>query len=324
MTMWLTRIGTIAAVAMVILSFVNASWIAKPPPGVLKLVAHRGVCQSFNWKGVGSDTCTATTIAPPTHRYLENTIASIRRAFLTNANVVEIDVQATADGQLVLFHDATLECRTNGTGPVSAKTLAELQQLDIGYGYTADSGKTHPFRGAGTGLMPTLEEAVRQFPNMHFMINFKNNDAADADLVIATFARIGRPIDRKYSFYGSGANPVGRMREKVPGVWGWTTDEVKACSADYFKTGWLGITPESCRNRTITVPLNSQWLTWGWPNRFMQRMHAANVKVILTGPAPSGGASVGLERVEQIPDVPRDFNGYLWVEDIATIGPAIR
>ncbi len=314
----------VAVCAMFVLSFVNASWIAKPPPGVLKLVAHRGVYQGFSRDTVKNDTCTAAIIYPPTHKYLENTIASIRKAFLVNANVVEIDIQPTADGQLVLFHDAGLECRTNGTGTVQSKTLAELQRLDIGYGYTADGGKTFPFRGRGVGLMPTLEEALRQFPTMHFMINFKSDNPAEANMVIATFAKIGRPIDRKYSFYGGGAKPIARMRERVPGVWGWTKDEVKACSTDYFKMGWLGMMPESCRNRTIMVPLNGQWLTWGWPNRFMQRMHTANVKVILSGPISSGRANVGLERIEQIPDVPRDFNGYLWVEDIANIGPAIR
>ena len=60
------------------------------------------------------------------------------------------------DGQLSVFHDYDLSMRTNGAGNISDYTMAELKQLDIGYGYTADGGKTFPFRGKGIGLMPEL------------------------------------------------------------------------------------------------------------------------------------------------------------------------
>ncbi len=59
--------------------------------------------------------------------------------------MVEIDVAPTKDGKMVLFHDWTVDCRTNGKGETRDLTLAELKALDIGYGYTADGGKTYPF-----------------------------------------------------------------------------------------------------------------------------------------------------------------------------------
>ena len=49
-------------------------------------------------------------------------------------------------------------------------------------------------------------------------------------------------------------------------------------------------------------------------------MASANTRTILTGPADSGGVTV----VEQIPEIPRDFKGSVWVEDISAIGPALR
>ncbi|MEZ4555866.1 MAG: glycerophosphodiester phosphodiesterase family protein [Caldilineaceae bacterium] len=54
------------------------------------------------------------------------------------ADVVEFDVHRTSDDQFAVFHDWTLDCRTDGTGVTRDQTLADLQTLDIGYGYTGD------------------------------------------------------------------------------------------------------------------------------------------------------------------------------------------
>ncbi|TFG73800.1 MAG: hypothetical protein E4H27_00025 [Anaerolineales bacterium] len=85
-------------------------------PGELpKLVGHRGAC----------------AVAP------ENTLASFKRAYQDGADVVEMDVRLTSDGQVVVIHDAMLERTTNGTGPVSQMTLAELKRLDAGAWFDA-------------------------------------------------------------------------------------------------------------------------------------------------------------------------------------------
>ena len=63
----------------------------------------------------------------------ENTLRSIRRALELGANAVEIDVWLV-EGELVVFHDSTLDRTTNGTGPLSRKTLAQLRALDAGQG----------------------------------------------------------------------------------------------------------------------------------------------------------------------------------------------
>jgi hypothetical protein len=112
--------------------------------------------------------------------------------------------------------------------------------------------------------------------------------------------------------------------------WTWTAAAARACYDDYFKLGWLGIVPESCRGKTMLIPLDGQLKIWGWPKRFMARMNAADVRVILARPDEHVEAAVdvygprGLSTVTQLPEVPRDFTGYLLVDDISTIGPAIR
>src|SRR6185312_6058953 len=108
------------------------------------LLAHRGIAQSLH-ASTDRDTCTAN-IDPPVHGLFENTIASMQAAYDAGADVVEFDIHPTTDGQFAVFHDWTLDCKTEGHGPTRDHSMAELEALDIGYGYTADGGKTFPFR----------------------------------------------------------------------------------------------------------------------------------------------------------------------------------
>ena len=62
----------------------------------------------------------------------ENTMKAARLVFEQGFDWLELDVQQTADNQLVVIHDDTLERTTNGKGLVSAKTLADLRLLDAG------------------------------------------------------------------------------------------------------------------------------------------------------------------------------------------------
>lgn len=59
----------------------------------------------------------------------ENTIASFRTALQNGADALETDLRFTRDGQLVCFHDPTLERMTDGAGPLRGRTLAELRRL---------------------------------------------------------------------------------------------------------------------------------------------------------------------------------------------------
>ena len=62
----------------------------------------------------------------------ENTLAAIEKAIDLGADMVEIDVQQTADNQLAVFHDTDLGRTSSGSGPLWQKTLAELKTLDAG------------------------------------------------------------------------------------------------------------------------------------------------------------------------------------------------
>ena len=64
----------------------------------------------------------------------ENTIAAIRAGISLGVDFVELDVQRTRDGRLVLMHDETLDRTTSGLGSLSQMTWDELQSLDAGDG----------------------------------------------------------------------------------------------------------------------------------------------------------------------------------------------
>jgi len=325
MKVWGRRIGFVLALAFLVLTFVNASWLADSPKGYVKLVAHRGAHQLFSHEGLERDTCTATRIEPPVHDYLENTLPSIAAAQRLGAQMIEVDIAPTADGRIALFHDWTLDCRTDATGEVRARTLAELKALDVGHGYTADGGKTFPFRGQGVGLIPGLEEALAVAGDKPLLFNFKSKDPAEADLLLAALKAAGRDSVRlRDGFYGGPEDgPAARMRTLLPGAWVFSKDSATACTKAYLAAGWFAVTPEACRNGTLIVPLNYQWAFAGWPNRLQARMAAVGARVILVGPY-GGKGGMGLDLPEQVGEIPASFTGYVWVEDIWTIGPALR
>jgi glycerophosphoryl diester phosphodiesterase len=159
----------------------NASWRVTPPDDPqVALIAHRGVHQTFARDGLENDTCTAERIYPPEHGYIENTLQSMRAAFAAGADIVELDVHPTTDGQFAVLHDWTLDCRTEGTGETRSHDMAYLKTLDVGYGYTADGGATYPLRGRGVGQMPELKEVLAAMPDRQFLVNFKSREQREA------------------------------------------------------------------------------------------------------------------------------------------------
>lgn len=64
----------------------------------------------------------------------ENTLKSFERAIELRADMIELDVRQTIDGELVVIHDRTVDRTTDGTGPVAHKTLSELKDLNAGKG----------------------------------------------------------------------------------------------------------------------------------------------------------------------------------------------
>ena len=62
----------------------------------------------------------------------ENTLAAFEKAIQLGVDVIEIDVHATRDGQIVVLHDATVDRTTDGTGFVAELSFEEVRRVDAG------------------------------------------------------------------------------------------------------------------------------------------------------------------------------------------------
>ena len=302
----------------------NASWLADAPDTPrLSLIAHRGVHQTFNRAGLTSETCTAERIFPPEHEFIENTLPSMEAAFAAGADVVELDIHPTTDGKFAVMHDWTLDCRTDGSGVTRKHDMATLKTLDVGFGYTADNGKTFPLRGKGVGMMPSLEEVMDHFPEGRFLVNFKSRDENEGRQIAEMLDANPRWRERIMAVYG-GDEPVEEAKRRISGLQGYGKKSALKCLGFYAVLGWSGYVPAECRDTLVPVPANfAPWL-WGWPNRFQARVHEAGSSIILLGPASfDDPGSTGIDTLDQLELIPPDFSGYLWTNHIEVIGPAM-
>lgn len=102
-----------------------------PYPGSdITLVNHRGLSPGFP----------------------ENTLAAFRNSIAMGVDAIEIDLRTTNDGEIVILHDATVDRTTDGAGPVSDLTLAQVKALDAG------SHESPEFAGE---RIPTYEETLQ-------------------------------------------------------------------------------------------------------------------------------------------------------------------
>lgn len=296
----------------------NTSLLAPHRDGRPVLLAHRGIAQRFDERDLKNDTCTAARMLPPTHDYLENTLRSMRASLEAGADVVELDVHPTTDGEFAVFHDWTVDCRTDGHGVTREQSMAKLKMLDIGYGYTADGGKTFPFRGKGIGMMPTLAEVFAAFPDKQLLINVKSRDASEGEKLAAVLSALPAGQRRRVMVYG-GDEPIELIRRLTPDVRTISRAAIRSCLMGYIGYGWTGLVPAACRNAMVLVPINvAPWL-WGWPDRFLDRMTDANSAVFVLGPYSGGEFSTGIDTPEVFARLPQRYSGGIWTNEIEAI-----
>ena len=315
------KVGWIAIGCILMVWLNNTSLIIDRSDQSATLIAHAALKQTYDLDGVQWDTNTAARIHSPEHLYIENTIPSIQAAFASGADIVEFDIRLTADEQLVVFHDYTLEYRTNGHGLVSEHTMAELRQLDVGYGYTADQGETFPLRGKGVGLMVTIEEVFNAFPSQHFLIHIK--DGGDLiGQVLLQFLQTLDPSQLQHVSVCGNDTALHLLRMHYPRIQVLSKARIKKALIQYFLFGWTGIVPKTLHNMELHLPIQyAKWL-WGWPDKFLQRMDDVNTRVVLV--QYEHGWSKGFNSPGELKQLPKHYSGALWTERIDRIGPLLK
>ncbi len=109
----------------------------------------------------------------------ENTLPSFAAALEAGVDAIELDVRMTSDGIPVVMHDATLDRTTDARGAVTALTLAQVQRADAGARFTADAGRTFPWRDRGVQV-PTLAAVLEAFPDVPVALEVKDAAAQGA------------------------------------------------------------------------------------------------------------------------------------------------
>ena len=175
-----------------------------------------------------------------------NTLYAFRRALAAGANMLELDVGVTKDGQVVVMHDTTVDRITNGHGTIASKTLSQIQTARRRVLVRADGGGDHyrhgrsasayRFRGVATGRkppprgfsaadfrVPTLKAVLKAFPHTPINVEIKGRTKQEAVSEYLTnadaLARLLRTVHRKDLIVVSfKQQAVDRFHALVPGL----------------------------------------------------------------------------------------------------------
>ena len=152
----------------------------------MKVVAHRG----------------NSSVAP------QNTLAAFEAAWRAGADCVELDVQLTADGRVVVIHDDTVDATTDGTGPVSGYTLETIRALDAGRWFSpAYAGQR----------VPTLDEVVAFLRRREIDLLLELKDAwSPDDVALCTEPLLSAGLASRVVVQSFDVGTVAALRDAAP------------------------------------------------------------------------------------------------------------
>jgi glycerophosphoryl diester phosphodiesterase len=201
----------------------------------------------------------------------ENTLAAFDLGLATGADGLELDVHLSADGVVVVCHDDTLDRTTDATGPVAARTAAELARVDAGAGFVAPD-QTRPFRRQGLGV-PALRDVLRRYTDTRIIVEMKV-DSAEMGRAVAAEVRAASAVERVCAA-GFGARSARAARTALPGMaTSATASEVRLA----LYRSWLGWPVRRAAYGAYQVPEHAGRLRIV-SRRFVRHARRAGVKV---------------------------------------------
>jgi glycerophosphoryl diester phosphodiesterase len=136
---WSKGLGCLVIVVAIPLLYYGLYFVLRgPKPANPQVIAHRG----------------GRALAP------ENTLKAFQNAIALGVDWLELDVQRTQDGALVVIHDDTVDRTTNGTGAVRDLTLDQIRALDAGEGEKVPTFEEvlQLAKSAGIQIMPEAKD----------------------------------------------------------------------------------------------------------------------------------------------------------------------
>ncbi len=116
-------------------------------------------------------------------RYPENTLPAFQKAVEAGADMIELDVQCTRDGQVVVLHDKTVDRTTDGSGRVCDLSLQKVKSLDCGGWFSP------AFRGERVPTLGETIEALKDSP-VKLCVEVKGRDAEGVEQTVSRTIQI--------------------------------------------------------------------------------------------------------------------------------------
>lgn len=147
-------------------------WLVEPTPKMKKLEEMKVICYSC---GRGENP--------------ENTILGIQHCLNTDSTWrIEMDIQRTKDGILVLFHDYEVKRITGIDGRIDELTFKEIEKLNAGFNF--QSGNEFIYRDNPIQI-PRLETVFQKFPDANFMLDIHTDNMIAVNEVIDLVEKYG-------------------------------------------------------------------------------------------------------------------------------------
>lgn len=200
----------------------------------------------------------------------ENTIAAFDLALEHQADAIELDVQLTADGHLIVIHDKSVGRTTDGAGNVNAMRLEEIKVLDAGSSFDAR------FRGEP---VPTLEEVFERYGGKTYLNVELKNETSPWNALPARVVQVVDSFNVGDEVLISSFNPLAilRVRRLNPDIpiaalayRSWKGEPVRRTAGNPFRTEALHVD-----RRDVTEELVAR------AHRNNQRLHAYTVNDVI-------------------------------------------
>jgi glycerophosphoryl diester phosphodiesterase len=199
-----------------------------------------------------------------------STLYAIAAALEAGATAIELDVHATADGQLVVCHDPTVDRTTNSSGRIAELTYSELAALDNAYWWAPGADVSpgldpdrYPFRGRAPAdprfRIARLEEVLAEFPGVLLNLDIKQTAPAVApyeEALATVLRRYGRVDDVIVaSFIDRATDALSSFAPEIP------TSAGTGAVANFFQSVRAGEEPPAMRHVALQVPASYSGMT---------------------------------------------------------------
>jgi glycerophosphoryl diester phosphodiesterase len=202
----------------------------------------------------------------------ENTLGGFRYLYQLGVRAVELDIQISADGELVVIHDSFLERSTLASGQVSAFTAAQLQGVDASHRAFPDWPQTD-----GVPTLRQVMEVLMDFEHIQFEV--KARTEAESRLVAEKFPPLWREFGFGHRAFSTSFNPryLQLLKESAPDIpraFLFEKDFAGDAIADALALGCLSIGPhqERCTAELIRQARAAGLQVSTWTVNSLERM----------------------------------------------------